>query len=62
MGYLGKGATNEVLVSVEFILNCLNCLLLSGWRVKYPGAHLPAHCLIRCIIGQHCRGRPVLLR
>jgi hypothetical protein len=36
MGYLGKGATNEVLVSVEFILNCLACLLLVAGESSIP--------------------------
>jgi hypothetical protein len=50
------------LVSIGFVLNCLACLfaLVAGEsQVSGCGTY---RLLIRCIIVEHCRGRPVLLR
>ena len=50
------------LVSIGFVLNCLACLfaLVAGEsQVSGCGTY---RLLIRCIIVEHCRRRPVLLR
>ena len=48
-------------VSIGFVLNCLACLfaLVAGESQVF---RCRTHCLIRCIIGQQCGGRAVLLR